>query len=130
MLIKLRNKGIRRLVMPLVLSVFSLGAFSSAQAAIITPGQMIDAAARVEHLATVQAFLARDDVRQNLETLGVDPADAAERASQLNPEELAQLSGDIEQLPAAGGVLEVLGILLVVLIVLEILGVTNIFTGV
>ncbi len=128
MLINLRNKGIRRLVLPLVAAVFSLGALN-AQAGIITPGQAIGAEAQVRHLDKVQAFLARDDVRQNLETLGVDPDTAAERAAQLSPEELAQLSGDIDSLPAAGGVLEVLGILLVVLLVLELVGVTNIFTS-
>jgi hypothetical protein len=128
MLIKIRQKGIRRLVLPLVMSVFSLGAVSSAQAAIITPGQAISAEAEVRHLQTVQAFMARDDVRQNLEALGIDPATAAERAAQLSPQELAQLSGDIESLPA-GGVLEVLGIVLVVLLVLELVGVTNIFTS-
>lgn len=129
MLMQLRKKIIRRLILPLVASVFSLGALS-AQAGIISPGQVINAEAQVQHLANVQDFLARDDVRQNLEALGVDPADAAERAAQLSPQELAQLSGEIDDLPAAGGVLEVLGILLVVLLVLEILGVTNIFTSV
>ncbi len=128
MLIRLRSNCIRRLVLPLVAAIFSLGALS-AQAGIITPGQAISAEAQVRHLDNVQAFLARDDVRQNLESLGVDPDSAAERAAQLSPAELAQLSGDIDSLPAAGGVLEVLGILLVVLIVLELLGVTDIFTS-
>jgi hypothetical protein len=129
MLISLRKNVIRNLILPLVASIFSLGALS-AQAGIITPGQAINAQAEVAHLANVQAFLARDDVRQNLEALGVDPQAATERAAALSPEELAQLSAEIDELPAAGGILEVLGILLVVLIVLEILGVTNIFTSV
>lgn len=126
MLIRLRNIGVRRLVLPLVAALITLGSLT-AQAGIITPGQAVSAEAQVRHLNNVQTFLAREDVRQNLEALGVDPSSAAERAAQLSPAELAQLSGDIENLPAAGGVLEVLGILLVVLLVLELVGVTDIF---
>lgn len=128
MLIRLRSSGIRRLVLPLIATLFALGSLS-AQAGIITPGQAATAEAQVRHLDNVQTFLAREDVRQNLEALGVDPNSAAERAAQLSPAELAQLSGDIENLPAAGGVLEVLGILLVVLLVLELVGVTDIFNN-
>ena len=128
MLGQLRKKGVRRIVFPLIVSLLSLGVFSSAQAAIITPGQMVKAQSENEHLANVQSFLARDDVRQNLEALGVSPADASERAAQLSAEELAELSGEIDELPA-GGVLAALGVVLVVLIVLELLGVTNIFTA-
>ena len=128
MLTNLRKKIIGRLVMPLIVSVGWLGVFSSAQAGIITPGQMVTAEAEVQHLENVQAFLARDDVRQNLESLGVDPQLAEERAAQLSPAELSALSAEIDELPAAGGVLAVLGVVLVVLIVLEVLGVTNIFT--
>ena len=89
---------------------------------------MVTAEAEVQHLDNVQTFLAREDVRQNLETLGVDPQVAKERAAQLSPAELAELSAEIDELPEAGGVLAVLGVVLVVLIVLEVLGVTNIFT--
>ncbi|MEE4193166.1 MAG: PA2779 family protein [Halieaceae bacterium] len=128
MLVRLRSSVIRRLVLPLVATLFSLGTLG-AQAGIITPGQAASAEAQVRHLDNVQTFLAREDVRQNLEALGVDPNSAAKRAAQLSPAELAQLSGDIENLPAAGGVLEVLGILLVVLLVLELVGVTDIFNN-
>ncbi len=43
---------------------------------------------------------------------------------------LAQLSTQLEELPAGGDVLGVLGVMLVVLLVLELLGVTNVFTGI
>ncbi len=129
MLITMRKTFIRNLVLPLVASVFSLGALN-AHAGIITPGQAINAQAEIDHLQNVQSFLARDDVRQNLETLGVDPQTASERAAALSPAELAELSADIDALPPAGGLLEVLGVLLVVLLVLELLGVTNIFTSI
>ncbi len=82
---------------------------------------------RGRHLDRVEDFLARDVVRQQLEALGVDPADARLRVAGLSDAELAQLAQHMDEQPA-GGVLAVLGVVLVVLIVLEILGATNVFS--
>lgn len=76
----------------------------------------------------VERFLLREDVRAQLEALGVAPAEAAERAARLSPTELATLQQRIDALPA-GGIVEVIGVVFVVLLVLELVGVTNVFTG-
>lgn len=80
--------------------------------------------------AELEALVNREDVRQELVALGVDPDDAANRIAALTPEELSMLQGQIDSLPAGANVLAVLGVVLIVLIVLEVLGVTNIFTKV
>jgi len=82
---------------------------------------------RSDVLAEVTAALERDDVREQLVALGVDPQQALERVSALTPEELAALDGQLQDLPAGGSLLGVLGIVLVVLIVLDLVGVTNVF---
>lgn len=82
---------------------------------------------RADSLASARAALARDDVREQLLALGVSPADVDARLAALTAEELALLSDKLEELPAGAGVLEVLGIVLLVLLVLEFTGAIDIF---
>jgi hypothetical protein len=63
-----------------------------------------------EH-AHVQAFLEREDVRQQLAALGVDPAEASSRVLALSDAEIAQIAGQLEQLPAGEGVLTTVAVL-------------------
>ncbi len=84
--------------------------------------QSVDARARVE------ALLQRADVRAELERLGVDPALAQSRVAALTDQEVNQLAGKLDQLPAGG--IDWLGVILVVFVVLVItdfLGLTKIF---
>ena len=76
----------------------------------------------------IAALIDREDVQRQLVELGVDPDEARERLNSLTAGELRLLQERMDELPASGSVLAVLGAVLVVLIVLEILGVTNIFT--
>ncbi len=90
----------------------------------------LDALALEQHadnLASARAALARSNVRERLLVLGVDPADVDARLAALTAEELTLLSGRLEELPAGAGVLEVLGIVLIVLLVLEFTGAIDIF---
>jgi hypothetical protein len=73
------------------------------------------------------SLMAREDVREKMAALGVNPDDAANRIAALTDQEVSQLQNRIDELPAGSGVLAVLGIVLVVLIVLELVGVTNVF---
>lgn len=73
------------------------------------------------------SFMAREDVREKLAALGVNPYDAANRIAALTDQEVSQLQNRIDDLPAGSSVLAVLGVVLVVLIVLELVGVTNVF---
>lgn len=76
----------------------------------------------------LQALVTREDVRKQLVALGVDPNDAANRIASLTPGEMSMLQDRIDSLPAGANLLAVLGIVLVVFIVLEIVGVTDVFT--
>jgi hypothetical protein len=77
--------------------------------------------------AFVDATLARADVRAQLEGLGVDPAAVAGRLEALSDHEIATLAGQIREAPAGGDALAVIGIVFVVLIILELVGVIDIF---
>jgi hypothetical protein len=74
----------------------------------------------------LEAF-ARDDVRQAMERMGVDSSDAQARVASLSDAELMQVQGQIERLPAGGSALAVVGVVFVVLLILELVGVIDIF---
>lgn len=105
------------------------GIVGQASAAVITTQEAMSADVRGAMEDEVRAAFARDDVRQAMERLGVDPADADARVAALSDAELLQLQGQVDQLPA-GGVLAVIGVVFVVLLILELVGVTNIFNRV
>lgn len=75
----------------------------------------------------LQTALDRDDVRARLVALGVDPDQARARVAALTPEEARQLQRHLDSLPAGAGALEVIGIVFLVLLILELIGVINIF---
>ena len=72
--------------------------------------------------------LERSDVQAQLQANGVSPADVKARVAAMSDDEVAQLAGQIDSLPAGGT--DVLGFILVVFIILlitDILGFTKIF---
>ena len=104
---------------------------TQAHAGIISTQQALSTEARATTEQQVLTALAREDVRQAMQHYGVSPADADARVASLSDAELLQLQDQIDRLPAGGdGLLAVLGIVFVVLLILELVGVTNIFTRV
>lgn len=120
----------RSLLQTLVICLMAGVPFVPAQAGIIGTDQAIALGERADTVAQVRSVLMRADVQSQLEALGVDPAAAMERVGALTAAELAQLQAGLDQLPAGGSALGVLGAVLLVLLVLELLGVTNVFTGI
>jgi hypothetical protein len=74
----------------------------------------------------VESFIAREEVRNQLESLGVSPALAAERVAAMTDSQLQQLALRIQDLPAGSGALGVVVTVLVIVLLLEILGITDI----
>jgi hypothetical protein len=76
----------------------------------------------------VRSFLDRIDVRARMEALGVDPEAARARVDALTDEEVSQLAGRIDQLPAGGdSVLGILFAIFIILLITDILGLTKVF---
>lgn len=124
----------RSLLKLLTLCLLATAPLAPVQAAIISTEDAIASAAEAEARDAMQvrvnAFLVRDDVRAQLVALGVDPDRAAERVESLTLAELQQLDGRLDHLPAGAGVLEVVGLVMLVLIILEVVGVIDVFKGV
>lgn len=105
----------------------------SARAGMITTQAAINAQGSPQRLADlnrVEATLARADVRARLQTLGVNPADAAARAATLPDTDLARLAKGLDKLPAGGdaGILALVGFVFLVLLLLDYLDVVHVFT--
>ena len=115
------------LVAVLTVSVFSSSLQSAAYAGVISTQQYLTTLDREATRARIDAVLAREEVRSKLEQYGVDPAMADARLAALTDQELEQLATDLENMPAGGSVLGVVGVVFIVLLILELTGVIDIF---
>lgn len=82
---------------------------------------------RTGDAARLGAWLQREEVRAQLVAHGINAVEVQARLAALSDQELATLNGQIEQLPAGGSPLAIVGIVFIVLLLLEVFGVTDIF---
>jgi hypothetical protein len=115
------------IIFPLIVSLVGLSWAPIARAELIGTQTLIELENRQKRIDRIHAVLARSEVRDRLIELGVDPREAQQRVSALSNAELALLEKRIDNLPA-GGVLALIGVVFVILIILELVGVTNIFS--
>lgn len=101
-----------------------------AGAGIVGTEYMVTQEARAVSLDRIENVLAGEAVAAQLEAWGVAPGVVSARLAALSDVELQQLASSMESDPAGGDVLVVVGIVFVVLLILELVGVTNIFRGV
>lgn len=117
-----------RVVAALVaVSVGLAGLVQTASAAVVSTRTVMMQAERAETVARVQAALDREAVQSQLVAHGVDPAAAGERVAALTDAELRYLDARLAELPAGAGVVEIVGVVFVVLLILELVGITDIF---
>lgn len=109
------------------LSLLSLGMQAPAAASVVGTAEAIEADRNDGARTVVDATLARADVREKLAEMGVDAAAIEGRIGALSEQELATLAGQIEQAPAGGDALAVIGVVFLVLVILEVVGVIDIF---
>lgn len=116
--------------------LFSMSA-GPVNAGLVSTEQLLDQADR-DHMAAevnardrVQRFFERQDVRDELQKLGVDPEEALARAMALSDAEIKQISGKLDQLPAGGSVIgPIVGaavFVFVVLLITDLLCFTKVF---
>jgi len=115
------------LVAVLAASLFVSSVQSAAYAGVISTQEYLTTVDREATRARIDAVLAREEVRSKLEQYGVDPAETDARLAALTDPELEQLATDLENMPAGGSVLAVVGVVFIVLLILELTGVIDIF---
>jgi hypothetical protein len=79
----------------------------------------------------ITSFLKRDDVRAQMQSLGVSPDEAEARVAGLSDSEVSEISGKLDTMPAGQGALgAILGaavLIFIVLLITDILGFTHVF---
>src|SRR6185503_13911887 len=110
----------------LSVAIVNFGLVSSAAGAIVDTETLV-AASRDADLAAVRAQLDRQDVRDQMQKMGLDAASIDTRVASLNDRELHQLATDMQSAPAGGEILALIGAVFVVLLILELVGVIDIF---
>jgi hypothetical protein len=114
------NRTVARLLM---LCIIGLGMPLPASAGIVTTDQIYAGAERDR----VRDFMLREDVRTQMQSLGVDADSVRERVDAMTDEEVSKLAGRIDQAPAGGDVLGILFAVFIILLVTDILGLTKVF---
>jgi len=118
----------RFFVYALCLALLNLATPQVSQAALIGTMQAVEASTnRAQDLDIVNSTLAREQVRSQMQAMGVDPAAVDARVARLTDSELNSLAERMQQLPAGGDALAVIGIVFVILVILELVGVIDIF---
>jgi hypothetical protein len=120
--------GLCRRVAIAILSVaiVNLGVVSAAVGAIVDTETLV-AMSRDADLATIRTQLDRQEVRDQMQKMGVDASSIDNRIAALNDRELHQLAADMQSGPAGGEILALIGAVFVVLLILELVGVIDIF---
>ena len=129
-------KNIRMLLKPvgLVLAVFFFlisGPCQSAMAAMIETESVVNTDRAQNAREYLKSLLAREDVKSALVSQGINPLEAENRLNSLTDEEATRLADQLQELPAGGGFLTtlliVVFIVFLVLLATDIAGYTDIF---
>jgi hypothetical protein len=108
--------------------VASTGFLQTAQATLIGTEQVARAASGAsDDRARIDEALARADIRDQLQALGVDPRHAADRIAALTDEEVARLAEALDSAPAGGSLIGAVVFVFVLLLITDILGLTKVF---
>lgn len=97
------------------------------QAAMVGTQQVVQAEQSRVDRAQLLAALEREDVRSQLEAMGVDQTMAAERVAAMTDAEIAELNQRIGELPAGGDALGVILVIFLVFVITDVIGATDIF---
>jgi hypothetical protein len=103
----------------------------TARAGMVTTDQLVEQRAAAGDRERLAAILLRDDVRQQMEALGVNRDEAIARLASLSDQEIQQIAGRIDEMPAGQsvlvGVLIVAGAVLLGLLITDLLGITDVY---
>ncbi|MGD8711411.1 MAG: PA2779 family protein [Thiohalophilus sp.] len=121
-------RKLRKIIGLLVMTtMLSLGITTPGYAAMLGTDQILAGDAAQQQRDYVRELLNRDDVQEQMISLGVDPEQAKQRVGAMTDQEVQQLAGKLDSMPAGGDAIGVLALVLVVLLITDLLGVTNVY---
>jgi len=116
----------RALAVICALALFG-AATSPIHASMLGTGPLIEAEQSAVDRDRLLAQLEREEVREQLQALGVQPEFAAERIARMTDAEIRMLSEQLDELPAGAGLLGVALFIVLLLVITDALGITDIF---
>jgi hypothetical protein len=126
--------GSLRLISCALAVVFATAQLSArpALAVMVNTDTVVSAERAAAARGRVHAFLAREDVRTQMEVLGVSPEEASARVASLSDQEIARIDARLNELPAGGSVagvaITLLVVLVLILVITDLLGLTDVFS--
>ena len=107
-------------------AILNMGMAGAASAAVVDTATLVTPD-RATDMGVVRTQMDRADVRAKMEEMGIAPAAVDKRLASLNDRELHKLAVDMQNAPAGGDAVWIVGAVFIVLIILELTGVIDIF---
>ncbi|MDX1811063.1 MAG: PA2779 family protein [Gammaproteobacteria bacterium] len=98
-----------------------------AQASMVSTDAVIADQQKLWNKQEINTLMERDDVKAQLQLMGVNSNDVQARVDALTDDELQQLSSQLNELPAGGDILGIALTVFIILVITDLLGATNIF---
>ena len=126
------RKTLKPMSISLAVIVFLIGApVHSVLAAMIATETVMDSDRGPEAREYLHQLLARKDVQDAFIAQGIDPIEAKARIDSLSDDEVIRIADQIDRLPAGGGAVEFLLVIIlvafIVLVITDLTGVTDVF---
>ncbi|MDH5557792.1 MAG: PA2779 family protein [Alphaproteobacteria bacterium] len=126
------RKYSRFIALPLIAAMMAITMpLGLAHAAMVGTDQVVTPSQAEADRALVTAFVARDDVRNEMRKLGVNPDEATARVAVMSDIEIQRIAAKIDQSPAGqnavGAIVGAAVLIFLVLLVTDLLGLTDIF---
>lgn len=103
---------------------------ATAQAAMVSTQELVASEAQQMTRTQVLSILDKEEARNTLLNLGVNPAEVEARIDNMSAAELQAFSEQVSTMQAGGSVVGAVVLVFVILIVLDLLGTTNIFPAI
>lgn len=116
----------RTLALILSISMIALS-LGQARAAIIDNDQVIQQLQQAIDKDALLQTINREDVQEQLLSMGVTTKDIESRINQMTQEEIAQLNKQVKELPAGGDVLGIIVLVFIIFVITDVIGATDIF---
>ncbi len=93
----------------------------SAHSSMVTTPELVAASGAQANRDKVRDFVSRSDVQRQMETMGLDSANAKQRVDAMTDDEIRQIAGRIDQLPAGADGGDFVAIVAIVAIVILVM---------
>jgi len=123
------NKNFMRVMSRvLIVSTLTMSLWAPAsQAVLISSEEVIANHSNQADRERIRSLFDRADVREQLQAKGVSAEAAKARVDALSDEEVASISGKLDNVPAGGDIIGTVVFIFLVLLITDILGLTKIF---